>query len=120
LIGVQSNNPEILPVPGLPSRTARAVPAIGGLAVRARFRRACKSGNCPLMSARAAPYRLPGAPRICGKQSKEQWKMKWFKKVAQPEREPLPKPASEEKAPPQTRRIEEREARITPNAIWGD
>jgi hypothetical protein len=46
--------------------------------------------------------------------------MKWFKKVAQPERESMPKPAPEEKAAQKTLRIEELEERITPNAIWGD
>lgn len=46
--------------------------------------------------------------------------MNWFKKVREPEAEPIRKPATEEKPSKQTLRIEELEERITPNAIWGD
>lgn len=46
--------------------------------------------------------------------------MNWFKKVREPEQEPVRKPAAEEKTPRKTLRIEELEERITPNAIWGD
>jgi hypothetical protein len=69
---------------------------------------------------RAAPRRPRVSPRICRWQSKEQPKMKWFKKVQEPTLKPALKPAPVEKEPKKTLRIEELEERITPNAIWGD
>ncbi|HLB75760.1 MAG TPA: hypothetical protein VJO72_01870, partial [Candidatus Dormibacteraeota bacterium] len=60
------------------------------------------------------------SPRICHRQSKEQRKMNWLKKIRERSREPIQPPTSEEKVTKKTLQIEELEERITPNAIWGD
>jgi hypothetical protein len=46
--------------------------------------------------------------------------MKWLKRDRKPEMELTEKPVAKDEAPKKTLQIEELEARITPNAIWGD
>ena len=120
MIGVQSNSLGILPIPGSPGRTARAVPAISIIGGMCPVLQGLDSRQASLTRGWAAPRRPRVSPSICRWQSKEQRKMKWFKKRQEPELKLTQKPAPEEKEPKKTLRIEELEERITPNAIWGD
>jgi hypothetical protein len=90
------------------------------LAARARFCRGLEIRQLSLNERADGAAARRVSPRSCQRQSKESWKMNWFKKVREPEPEPVRKPAAEEKASPKTLRIEELEERIVPNAIWGD
>jgi hypothetical protein len=93
------------------------------LAACVRFLRGLTVGHFALARDTAAPSAFPClSPRLPLAESKEQRKMKWLKKVRDPERDVTPKqtPTPKEEIRKEVLRIEELEERITPNAVWSD